>query len=133
MNLPFVQKQALVCGASQGIGWASARLLAETGAQVTLLARNTASLQEKVALLPNPTGTTHDYQALDLSHRNERRAVLAAWDTSHYDILVANAGGPPPGTVLHHPTEAYEAASESLLYALQDLVAALVPGMKARG
>ena len=45
MNLQLQNKNALVCGSTQGIGRATALLLAEEGANVTLLARNEDKLK----------------------------------------------------------------------------------------
>jgi Short-chain alcohol dehydrogenase of unknown specificity len=61
MNLNLKGKQALVCGASAGIGRATAVALAEMGAQVTLVARSAEKLDQVARELPQPHGQTHSY------------------------------------------------------------------------
>ena len=71
MNLSLKGKHALVCGASQGIGLATARELAGLGARITLLARNEESLKSALRTLPSIEGGSHDYAVADFSKSEE--------------------------------------------------------------
>lgn len=133
MNISLAGKSALVCGASSGIGLASARALAELGASVTVVARRAEALAEVVRSLPGGAGRTHAALALDLS---DPRAVRAAVEErlrggAAYHILINNTGGPAEGGALANSAEEYEAAFRAHLLTAQALVHALLPGMKA--
>ena len=65
MNLDLTGKNAIVCGSTQGLGYASAAELAMLGANVTLLARNEVKLQEAVRKLDVTKGQRHDYLVAD--------------------------------------------------------------------
>ncbi len=135
MDLDLAGKHALVCGASQGIGLASAIELAKLGADVTLLARRADVLEELTAQLPR----THDAQqhgwiAADAGETATLRAsvdVLVAERAVH--VLINNSGGPPPGTVRGATEDAFLAAYRAHLLANQTLAEAVVPGMIAAG
>ena len=135
MDLNLTGKHALVCGGSQGIGLATAKALAELGADVTLLARRGALLQELAAQLPMPHGAqAHGWLAADSSDIDALRAqveALAAAKPVH--ILVNNSGGPPPGTVQAADTAAFEAAYRQHLLANHVLAQAVMPGMERDG
>jgi uncharacterized protein len=79
----------LITGGSDGIGLATAKLLAADGARVTLVARREATLRDAVALL---AGEGHDFLAADLSQRDGIGLVTHRIGSRHYDILVNNAG-----------------------------------------
>ncbi len=128
-------KNALVCGASQGIGRASAVELARLGAAVTVVARSEDSLGAVVASLDTGAGRKHGFIVADFADR----PVLSESITAHLasvgavHILVNNTGGPPAGDIA-------EAAEEDMLQAFshhllcnQLLSHAVVPGMKAAG
>ena len=128
-------KQALVCGASAGIGRAAALALAAHGADVTVLARSADKLQ---ALLPTLTGEgAGAARALvaDLEDRadleSKVRAHLAAHGPVH--VLVNNSGGPAPGPLLEARPEEFLQAFTRHLLAPQLLVQLLVPGMRQAG
>ncbi|MCC7249726.1 MAG: SDR family NAD(P)-dependent oxidoreductase, partial [Lysobacter sp.] len=98
MDLNLVGKHALVCGASEGIGAATARELALLGATVTVLARREDALRAVVETLPNAQGQRHDWLAADMRDTAALRAqvdALAANAPVH--ILINNTGGPPGG------------------------------------
>lgn len=131
-------KNAWVCGASQGIGAATARLLAQRGAQVTLIARRKAALETLKQELQSISQTQgkvaqHQVLAVDLqdleSLRQQIAAGLAQTPTVH--ILLNNTGGPPPGPLVEAAPEAFAQALQQHLMAAQILTQALVPGMKA--
>jgi 3-oxoacyl-[acyl-carrier protein] reductase len=135
MDLDLTGRHALVCGASQGIGLASAIELAQLGADVTLLARRADVLADLVANMPR----RHDAQrfdaiAVDASDTAALRARTDALVAAHpVHVLVNNSGGPPPGTVRGAGEDAFLAAYRAHLLANQALAEAVVPGMIAAG
>ena len=135
MDLDLSGKHALVCGATQGIGLATARALAELGADVTLLARREDVLREVAAALPCPQpGQAHGWVSADAADTESLRAkveALAAGKPVH--ILVNNSGGPPPGTVHGTDIAAFEAAYRQHLLANHVLAEAVIPGMERDG
>ena len=135
MSLSLSGNHALVCGATQGIGLATAKALAELGADVTLLARREEVLREVVAALPHPhPGQAHGWISADAADTEALRAkveALAAGKPVH--ILVNNSGGPPPGTVHGTDIAAFEAAYRQHLLANHVLAEAVIPGMERDG
>jgi 3-oxoacyl-[acyl-carrier protein] reductase len=125
--------RALVCGASRGIGRAAANAMASAGADVILLARDRAGLEQASLSLPRPD--SHQILALDLSDSDTVRARMAEWVATQptVHILVNNAGGPPPGPLLAAQQHDLQAAFMTHVLSSQALVQALVPGMKAAG
>lgn len=67
MLLDLTDKIALVAGSTQGIGFATATLFAQSGATVVLLARNEEKLKEIVLQLPIPKNQKHSYLVADFS------------------------------------------------------------------
>lgn len=124
-------KQALVCGASQGIGAATALALAEQGAEVLLLARNTEKLQQVLEQLSCEQGQTHRCLAFDLMDTPGLHQL--AKQLPAVQIVVNNAGGPAPGPLLKAAPEQFEAAFRLHVLAPQVLAQALLPGMQAAG
>lgn len=135
LQIDLTGKTALVCGSTQGIGRASAELLASMGATVVLLARNAEKLTEVVAALPRPVGQAHQFLVADFSAVAELQQVVGDWITAGHaaHILVNNTGGPPAGPIATASTEAFLSAFHSHLLANHHLVQALVPGMRAAG
>ena len=135
MDLDLNGKHALVCGASQGIGLATAKALAELGADVTLLARRADVLQEVAAQLPRPHASqVHGWISADSADLDRLRAqveALCAGKPVH--ILVNNTGGPPPGSVHGAEIAAFEAAYRQHLLANHVLAETVLPGMESAG
>lgn len=135
MNLDLKGKTAVVCGSTQGLGFASAEELALLGARVILLARNEEKLKEAVKKLDNSNGQTHSYLIADFSNsRNVGEAIdgfVKAGNAA--EILVNNTGGPASGAIINAKKEEFLAAFESHLICNHLLVSALLPGMKAAG
>jgi 3-oxoacyl-[acyl-carrier protein] reductase len=131
MNLDLTGKHALVCGATQGIGRATAIALAGLGADVTVLARSHESLAALAAELPRRGAQSHGWIAADMSDLDALRAkVEATVDARPIQILVNNTGGPPGGPAHGAELAAYEAAFRQHLLANQTLLAAVLPGMR---
>jgi 3-oxoacyl-[acyl-carrier protein] reductase len=134
MNLDLTGKQAIVCGSTQGLGYASAVELAKLGARVTLMARNETKLQEAVATLDRSHGQTHHYLVADFNSNDDvRNAIRQYTETNIAHILVNNTGGPAGGPALTADPAAFEAAFRTHLINNHLLVQALVPGMKEAG
>ena len=133
MNVSLADRHALVCGASEGIGRASAIALAELGASVTVLARREVKLQELADALPRPNARQqHGWLAADVSEHDALRAKLEALvATRPVHILVNNTAGPPGGSAHAATPEAYLAVFRQHLLANQLLLQAVLPGMRA--
>ncbi len=134
MDLDLTGKHALVCGASQGIGLATARELAALGANVTLLARREDTLREVAATLPAKPGQSHDWIVADSADTDTLRdKVQALVNAKPVHILINNSGGPPPGTVHGAQIAAFEAAYRQHLIANHVLAETVIPGMERDG
>ena len=134
MNLNLKDKNALICGATGGIGKASALALAEEGVNVTLVARNENKLKKVLEELDHNQGQNHGYLVADFSEpASLKEKVEEATKTKAYHILLNNTGGPPGGKISEAKTEEFEAAFTQHLICNHILVQALLPGMKERG
>jgi 3-oxoacyl-[acyl-carrier protein] reductase len=135
MQLDLTGRHALVCGASQGIGRASAIELAQLGASVTLLARSAEKLKAVVDQLPcTHANQKHDWLSVDMLDTVLLQTVAAkAAETNPIHILINNTGGPPGGPAHTASRDAFEQAFRQHLLAGQVLVQALLPGMRASG
>ncbi len=132
MDLNLTGRHALVCGASEGIGRATAHELALLGADVTVLARRAEALQEVVAALPCSGAQQHGWIAADVARTDALRAqveALAAGKPVH--ILVNNTGGPPGGPAHGADIAAFLDAFNKHVVANHTMVQALLPGMRA--
>ena len=135
MNLDLTNKTALVCGASQGLGLATAKELALLGATVIIASRNEDKLKQAVTELDAKAGQQHSYVAIDLSKPEEAKAAVEAiinkGVTIH--ILVNNAGGPPAGPMIDTDAAEFEKAFRTHVISSHVLAQLVVPGMKAAG
>ena len=132
MDLNLEGRHALVCGASEGIGRATAEELAALGATVTVLARREQALREVVDGLAGGTGRGHGIVAADSDDTaGLRAAVDAVVARRPVHILVNNTGGPPGGTAHEAALDAFETAFRRHLLANQMLLQAVLPGMRA--
>ena len=134
MDLDLTGRHALVCGASEGIGRATAHELALLGADVTVLARRAEALQDVVAALPRSGAQAHGWIAADVSQHDTLRAqVEAVASGKPVHILVNNTGGPPGGPAHSAATAAFLDAFNKHLVANHTLVQAVLPGMQGAG
>lgn len=95
MDLGISGKRALVCASSRGLGRGCAEALAEAGVDLVLNARGAAALQATADEIAAKYGVAVTAVAADITTEAGRAAVLA--QAGDVDILVTNAGGPPPG------------------------------------
>lgn len=132
MNLDLTGKKAVVCGSTQGIGFASAQELANMGAKLVLIARNESKLQEAVSAL---NGEGHRYIVADFSDSQELKIALKR----HADvlneaiILVNNTGGPPGGPITQAETDEFIQAFNNHLICNHILVQQVLSYMKDAG
>ncbi len=130
MNLNLKNKYALVCGGTDGIGWASAVELALLGASVCLFARNKEKLKQKCAELDITKGQKHRFMVADFSDTESVKKALEN-NACKFHILVNNTGGPTGGSILEESPEKFQKTFEQHLVINQLLSQALVPYMKA--
>jgi 3-oxoacyl-[acyl-carrier protein] reductase len=95
MDLGIAGRTALVCGASEGLGLACAQALAREGVNLIIVARRPGPLDEAAAGLRAAHAVTVRAVACDITTAAGQEAALEACPCP--DILVTNAGGPPPG------------------------------------
>ncbi|MBS1512664.1 MAG: SDR family oxidoreductase [Bacteroidetes bacterium] len=134
MNLDLSGKTALVCGSTQGLGYASAAELALLGCNVVLMARNEEKLKEVVQTLSRNAKQHHQYLVADFNDTVVVKKVIDAFVREHtVHILINNTGGPAGGPALTATAEAFLQAFNNHLINNHHLVQAVVPGMKAAG
>ena len=135
MDLNLTGKFAIVCGSTQGLGYASAVELALLGANVTLIARDERKLIDAVASLDISKYQVHNYLIADFTAPQQLSNVLDEYFIQEriVNILVNNTGGPKGGAALTATTEEYIDAFMSHLICNQILVQKIVPYMKKSG
>ena len=134
MDLDLTGRHALVCGASEGIGRATAHELALLGATVTVLARREAVLRDVADALPRGHGQSHGFLVADMDDAEGlKKAVSQLAQARPVHVLVNNTGGPPGGRAIDAGIDAYIEAFRRHLVANQTLAQALVPGMREAG
>jgi len=134
MNLDLKGKTALVCGSTQGLGYASAAELALLGCTVILLARNEEKLKEVLPTLATNSGQKHSYLVADFTDTAAVKKVVDEFViTNTVHILVNNTGGPAGGPALKAATTDFLQAFNNHLINNHNLMQAVVPGMKVAG
>jgi 3-oxoacyl-[acyl-carrier protein] reductase len=135
MDMGIKGRWALVCGASKGLGFGCAQALAREGAHVVLVARGAEALQAAAARLKAdglvPAGTLVEPIAADITTTEGRAKVFAF--RRDFDVVVTNAGGPPPGDFRDWDREAWIKAVDANMLTPIELIKATVDGMAARG
>ena len=132
MDLGIAGRRAAVAAGTAGLGLATARALAEEGVHVAVCGRDTDRLAEALAVLgPRAVGLVADMSAAGGPEEFAAGAVERLGGP--IDIVVANAGGPPPGSASSTSVEAFRAASELNFLSTVALVQSVVGGMRANG
>ena len=135
VDLRLNGKVAMVGGASRGIGFAVAHVLAQEGARVSMASRAREAIAAAAARIERETGAQVLATAADLSSGD----AVQEWHHStlahfgHVDLLFTNTGGPPPGQVLDFDDHAWRSAFELLVLSVVRQVRLAVPSMEARG
>lgn len=131
MNLSLKGKNAVVCGSTQGIGFAIAKELALLGANCTLFARNEEELKKAVGELDTSMQQKHGYLVANFSDPEEvRKAIEGHVANSSVHILINNSGGPSAGPITEATEEAFLNAFNQHLICNHILTKAVVPSMK---
>jgi 3-oxoacyl-[acyl-carrier protein] reductase len=135
MDLGISGKWALVCGASKGLGFGCAQALAREGVNVLLVARGEDALQaavQKIKADPqHPSSAQVQHLAADITTPEGRAAAFAI--RKDWDIVVTNAGGPPPGDFRDWQRDDWIKAVDANMLTPIELIKATVDGMAERG
>jgi len=136
MDLSLKGNRAIVCGSTDGIGKASALLMAERGASITLVARNKEKLNDTLTELSTEHGQNHATVCADFNKPDELKQMIQAHlkESGYtYRILVNNSGGPHGGALIDAKEDEFREAFERLLICNQIMAKAVVPSMKELG
>ena len=134
MDYGLKGKSAVVCAASRGLGRAVALGLAREGARVTICARNEGVLRETAQAITQETGAEALAVVADVSDAEQALDVIAQARArfGQIDILITNAGGPPPGGFSTTSLESYDLAHRLTLLSVVRLVQEVAPEMRER-
>lgn len=131
MDLGIAGRKALVCASSKGLGLGCARALAEAGVALVMNARGAEALDASAEAVRQDFGVAVETVAADIVSEDGRGRVLEA--AGSVDILVTNAGGPPPGMWSDWNRDDFIAALDANMLTPIALMKALLPGMIERG
>ena len=136
MDLGIEGKWALVCGASKGLGLGCAQALSGEGANVVIVARGVSELERAAeSLRAAAPGVQVIPVVADITTPEGRAAALSApgGPDGAFDIVVTNAGGPPPGDFRGWDREIWLKALDANMITPIELIKAVVDGMAQRG
>lgn len=131
MDLGISQRTAAVAAASAGLGFASAKALADEGVRVVICSRFADRVEEAARVIGNGcVGVVADVSTTDgaVSFVQQARQILG-----HIDILVANGGGPPPGNFASTNLDMYMPAIERSMLATVAMCKEVIPHMQEQG
>ncbi len=131
MDLGIKGRRALVAASSKGLGLGCAEALAEAGVDLVMNGRTVASLIDAADSIRSRFNVEITTVAADITTEAGRAEVLAA--AGQVDILVSNAGGPPPGLWSDWDREDFIAALDANMLTPIALMKALLPDMMDRG
>jgi 3-oxoacyl-[acyl-carrier protein] reductase len=131
MDLGLKGRKAIVCAASKGLGRGCAEALAGEGVELVICARTADVLEATAAEIRKTYGVKVTAVACDVTTDAGRAALLAACPRP--DILINNAGGPPPGDFKNFTLDDWRKAVEGNMITPIALIHATVYGMMERG
>ena len=131
MDLGISGRRALVCASSKGLGKGCAMALAEAGVDLVLNARGAEALEATAEEIRTTHGVGVTTVAGDITTEDARAAVLEA--AGDVDILITNAGGPPPGMWSDWTRDDFIAALDANMLTPVALMTALLPKMTDAG
>jgi len=134
MNLSLEGKNAIVCGSSQGIGFAIAEELAMMGANCILLARNEEKLAAAITHLDTTLRQQHSYHAIDFNDAAATQQLIESIvKEKPVHILINNSGGPAAGPVINATADQFLQAFHQHLLTNHLLTTAVMERMKNEG
>ncbi len=133
MDLGLAGKWALVCGASKGLGYGCAQALVREGVNVLIVARGADALQAAAGQLQAQASAGAQVQALAADITTEAGRAMVWALRRDFDIVVTNAGGPPPGDFRQWDRDTWVKAMDANMLTPIELIKATVDGMAARG
>lgn len=131
MDLGISGKRALVCASSKGLGRGCAEALAAAGCDLVMNARGAEALEAAAEAIRSAYGVTVTTVAADVTSEGGRAELIEM--AGETDILVTNAGGPPPGMWHEWGRDDFIAALDANMLTPIALMTALIPGMIDRG
>jgi len=131
MDLGIKGRKAIVCAASKGLGKGCAMALAQEGVELVINARTQSELEATAEEIRKKTGVKVTAVAVDVTTEAGRNQVLAACPEP--DIIVNNAGGPPPGDFRDWTREHWIKAIDANMLTPIEFIKASVDGMMKRG
>ena len=127
MELGIAGRKAIVCASSKGLGLACAEELAANGVNIVMNARTADVLNATADRLRDMYNVTVDAIACDITTPDGRAAVLDA--AGHVDILINNAGGPPPGDFRDFSMDDWQDAINANMLTPIELIKAVIDPM----
>lgn len=131
MDMGIAGRNALLTGASKGMGRACAMALGREGVNLTVVARGEEALAQTATDIQAQTGATVQTVAADVTTPEGRAAALAACPEP--DILLNNAGGMKPGDFRDHDRDQWIEALDLMMLAPIEMIRATFDGMVQRG
>ena len=131
MDLGIKGKRALVCASSKGLGLGCSEALAEAGVDLVMNARGAEALEVEAARLRDTYGVDVQTVACDVTSPEGQAQVIEA--AQGVDILVTNAGGPPPGMWSDWERDDFIKALDANMLTPIAFMKALLPGMMEKG
>jgi len=130
MDLGIRGRKAIVCAGSKGLGKGCAMALAREGVEVTIVARTQATLDKTADDIRAATGSKVNVVSADITTPEGRAAALAACPAP--DILINNAGGPPPGDFREFDRDTWIKALDANMLTPIEMIKATLDGMIER-
>src|SRR6201982_640353 len=130
MDMGIKGRKAIVCAASKGLGKGCAMALAGEGVDLVINARTKSELEATAEEIRKKHGVKVTPVAVDVTTADGRKQVLAACPEP--DIVVNNAGGPPPGNFRDWDRDAWIKAIDANMLTPIELIKATIDGMIAR-
>jgi len=135
MDLGLQGKTAAVAAASAGLGLASARALAAEGVRVVICGRDDERIKAAAAQVADQTGGEVTPLVADVGEPDGAAGFIDASSSTlgSVDIVIANCGGPPPGTFASTDIDAYRQANDAAMLSSIAMCRAAIPEMQSRG
>ena len=131
MDLKIAGKKALICGGSAGLGFACAQALALEGVRVVIAARNEVNTAQAAIKIRALSTSNVDYVAADVTTEEGRARIFS--QHPDFDIVITNAGGPPPGDFRNWDRDAWLRALDVNMLSPIAIIKQVVDGMMQRG